>query len=202
MSESSRAMSSACFISLTVRGRNAFRTSGRLMVIFAMPSSVRSYLMSVKSWSLRQVSAMRRKLSRADELTQASAKKLGLLPRNAVPCVWADPELRVRQESHGAVADLDVGLVVLSGDPEHRNRDLVQAVRKWRQKSRRILAELAPDLVPVVVVLEALDDMAAEHRLRVPIAHDAFPRIGFETPGPRVVALAPLLAALFEVQTG
>ena len=36
--ESSRASCSACEISITVRGRNAFRTSGRAIVIFAIPS--------------------------------------------------------------------------------------------------------------------------------------------------------------------
>ena len=35
---SSRASSSAAEISMTVRGRNALRTSGRAIVIFAMPS--------------------------------------------------------------------------------------------------------------------------------------------------------------------
>jgi len=49
MSESSRAMSNATFSSVTVFGRNEFLTSGRLIVIFAIPSSVRSYLMSSKS---------------------------------------------------------------------------------------------------------------------------------------------------------
>src|SRR5204863_326122 len=49
ISPSSRARSKACFISLTVSGRKALRTSGRLMVILAMPSSVRSNLMSVNS---------------------------------------------------------------------------------------------------------------------------------------------------------
>src|SRR5687767_6639779 len=58
MSESSRAMSNATFSSVTVFGRNEFLTSGRLIVIFAIPSSVHSYLMSSKSCSLRQVSAM------------------------------------------------------------------------------------------------------------------------------------------------
>jgi hypothetical protein len=43
---SSRAASIARIISATVRGRNAFFTSGRLIVIFAMPSGEVSYLMS------------------------------------------------------------------------------------------------------------------------------------------------------------
>jgi hypothetical protein len=38
MLASSRTSSNARIISLTVRGRNALRTSGRLIVIFAMPS--------------------------------------------------------------------------------------------------------------------------------------------------------------------
>ena len=46
MSGSSRAMSNASFNSLTVSGRKALRIFGRLMVILAIPSEVRSYLMS------------------------------------------------------------------------------------------------------------------------------------------------------------
>jgi hypothetical protein len=38
-SASSRASANAACISITVSGRNALRTSGRLIVIFAMPSS-------------------------------------------------------------------------------------------------------------------------------------------------------------------
>ncbi|TNV70908.1 hypothetical protein FGO68_gene5263 [Halteria grandinella] len=44
----SRAKSKAAFNSIIVCGRNAFRTSGRLIVIFAMPSPI-SYLISVKA---------------------------------------------------------------------------------------------------------------------------------------------------------
>src|SRR5579884_538793 len=43
---SSRARSNASDISITVWGRNALRTSGRLIVIFAMPSPDVSYRMS------------------------------------------------------------------------------------------------------------------------------------------------------------
>ena len=39
----------ACDSSNSVTGRNALRTSGRLIVILAMPSAV-SYTMSVYSW--------------------------------------------------------------------------------------------------------------------------------------------------------
>jgi hypothetical protein len=39
---SSRATSNARISSITVCGRNALRTSGRLIVIFAMPSPLRS----------------------------------------------------------------------------------------------------------------------------------------------------------------
>jgi hypothetical protein len=37
---SSRARLNASASSITVSGRNAFRTSGRLIVIFAMPSAI------------------------------------------------------------------------------------------------------------------------------------------------------------------
>src|SRR3569832_666404 len=100
MSESSRAMSSASFISDTVSGRNALRTSGLLIVIFAIPSSVRSNLMSVNCLMGAQVSAMREKLSRAEEVAQARAQQLGLFPRDAVPGAGADPQLAMRQQRH------------------------------------------------------------------------------------------------------
>src|SRR5437763_1966459 len=190
MSESSRAMSSACFISLTVSGRNAFRTSGRLMVIFAMPSSVRSYLMSVKSWSFCQVSAMERKLSRADELTQASGKRLRLLPRNAVPGIRADPQLRVREFVDHLLANLEICVVALPDDPQQRDLDLVKSRRKRRLNARRLFAQLARELATVVVPLESLDDVAAEDRLRVPVAHHFVPRIVLEPFRPRLVARA------------
>ena len=48
VSWSSRASSIALCISMTVRGRKAFLTSGRFMVIFAIPSAF-SYLMSSNS---------------------------------------------------------------------------------------------------------------------------------------------------------
>jgi len=53
ISGSSRAMSNARIISNTVVGRNALRTSGRLIVILAMPSQV-SYRMSSYSPDLCQ----------------------------------------------------------------------------------------------------------------------------------------------------
>ena len=46
MDSSSRASFRACEISIRVCGRNALCTSGRQIVIFAMPSSVVSYRMS------------------------------------------------------------------------------------------------------------------------------------------------------------
>src|SRR5438067_425638 len=53
---SSRTSAKASWSSKIVSGRNALRTSGRLMVILAIPSN-RSYLMSVKSRTFCQATA-------------------------------------------------------------------------------------------------------------------------------------------------
>src|SRR5437763_4630351 len=124
MSESSRARSSASFISATVSGRNAFRTSGRLIVIFAMPSSVRSNLMSVNCLMGAQVSAMDRNLLHLHELAQSRRKRFRLLPRHAMRRALGDPQRRARQQLDRALPLRDVLRIAASGDPEHRNLDL------------------------------------------------------------------------------
>src|SRR4051794_21610961 len=118
ISASSRAMSNASFISLTVSGRKALRTLGRLMVILAMPSPVRSYLMSSNEWMVVQVSAMVRRLSCAEEAAQDRDEGVGALPRDAVCGALDDLDNRVGRARAGQLGLGDVLRIARAGDPE------------------------------------------------------------------------------------
>src|ERR1051325_3175559 len=195
MFSSSRAMSNASFSSRTVAGRNAFRTSGRLIVIFAIPSSVRSYLMSSKSWSVCQVGVIAPSL---EELAQSWTERLRLFPRHAMSCIRADPQFGVRQTRDCALRDLDILCIALACDPENRRLDAFELGR--RKHGRRILAQLTRELRAVVVFFAPLERVAAEHRLRVPVAHQRRPVIPLESPRPCFIAPAALFVG--RVQSG
>src|SRR5207253_11439057 len=60
------------------------------------------------------------------EFAKAIDKLPGLLPRNAVARIGTDPQLCVGQSLRCASCSVAVLLVVLTGDPQRRNVDVLQ----------------------------------------------------------------------------
>src|SRR5438477_12936629 len=116
-----------------------------------------------------QVSAIARTLSPAEEPTQAGHDGVGPLPRDAVRGALDDLERRVRRQRGGALRLGDVLRVARAGDPERRQRELVQARLGGREGGGGALAQLAGELAAVEVVFAARQDVAAEERLGVPV---------------------------------
>ena len=112
--------------------------------------------------------------------------------------IRTDPQLRVRQTRDRALRDLHILRVALAGDPENRRLDLLQPRR--RQHRRRPSRSCRASSRAVVVVLVPLQRVAAEHRLRVPGAHQRRPLLRFEAPRPLLVARAAFL--IRRVQSG
>src|SRR5437763_727017 len=114
----------------------------------------------------------------------------------------ADPQLGARQKRDRAPGNVNILTIALAGDPQHGNLDLVQLGRERLRVPRREMSQLIGELAAVVVVaLFALDDVPAQYRLRVPVAHQLIPRIGLESTRPRFVARAAFVAPLFEIES-
>src|SRR6266498_1113965 len=118
-----------------------------------------------------QVSAIARTLTPAEESTQAGDDGVGALPRHAMRSAVDDLQRRVRRELDSALRLGDVLRVARAGDPERRDGELVQARFGGREGGGGPFAQLAGELAAVEVLLAARHGVAAEERLRVPVAH-------------------------------
>src|SRR6266540_5121896 len=131
-----------------------------------------------------QVSAIARTLSPAEEPTQAGHDGVGPLPRDAVRGAVDDLEGRVRRQRRRPPRLGHVLRVARAGDPERRERELVQARLGGGEGGGGPLAQLAGELAAVEVVFAPRHHVAAEQRLRVPVAHQRGPVFSFKSPRP------------------
>src|ERR1043165_5589844 len=138
-----------------------------------------------------QVSAMVRTLSKGEESTQALDDGVGPLPRDAVRRSLDDLDSRIRRARARQLRLSDVLRVARAGDPERRQRELMQA----REARGNGLPQLSRELGAVEVLLAARRDVAAEERLGVPVAQERFPVVVLEASRPRLARLRRRAAA-------
>src|SRR5947208_11639112 len=105
--------------------------------------------MSSNWWMVCQVSAIARTLSPAEEPTQAGHDGVGPLPRHAVRGALDDLEPRVRHQLHRPPPLGHILRIARAGDPERRQRELVQARLGGRAGGGGPLAQLAGELAAI-----------------------------------------------------